>query len=135
MNDLFLDTSYLLALTLANDARHDQAIEHWRRLLPTSPRFVTTSYVLSEVATFLNSRGRHDKAVEVGARLLHSPSVRLIHVQESLFHEAWDYFQRHSDKAYSLTDCVSFVVMRDLGLTTALAFDVHFAQAGYLKEP
>ncbi len=45
------------------------------------------------------------------------------------------YFQRHHDKDYSLTDCISFVVMQKLGIRTAFAFDPHFVQAGFTKEP
>jgi uncharacterized protein len=99
------------------------------------PRLITTSYVFDEVVTFFNSRKRHAKAVEIGNLLLASPSVQLIHVNETLFHEAWEYFIQHSDKSYSLTDCVSFTVMRRLRLRTALSFDEHFVQAGFRKEP
>ena len=35
----------------------------------------------------------------------------------------------------SLTDCISFIVMRERGLTTALAFDNDFRQAGFISEP
>ena len=33
------------------------------------------------------------------------------------------------DKEWSLTDCVSFHLMRERGLTRALAYDLHFEQA------
>ncbi len=88
-----------------------------------------------EVVTFFNSRNRHAKAVEVGSRLLSSPTVELVHVAEALFHEGWQYFARHTDKSYSLTDCVSFMVMAQRGIRTALTFDRHFVQAGFEKLP
>ena len=47
----------------------------------------------------------------------------------------WSYFQKHQDKSYSLTDCISFVVMRDENINTAFAFDHHFVQAGFSKKP
>jgi len=47
----------------------------------------------------------------------------------------WTYFQRHQDKDYSLTDCISFLVMQRLGIGTAFAFDQHFVQAAFTKEP
>lgn len=135
MEPRFLDTGYLLALELANDINHQRALEHWHGLTLSLPPLVTTSYVFDETMTFFNSRGLHPKAVRVGSNLLRSPSVELIHVDEALFHEGWAYFQKHKDKEYSLTDCISFAVMRQRGIRTALAFDHHFTQAGFIKEP
>lgn len=132
---VFLDTSYVLALELSSDQYHAAAQRHWNRVKESIPLLVTTSYVLDEVVTFFNRIGHHSKAVEVGNALLHSSSVWLIHVDEALFYEGWAYFQQYQDKDYSLTDCISFVVMRNLGITTAYTFDRHFVQAGFLVEP
>lgn len=63
--------------------------------------------------------------------MLRSRSVRLIHVDDKLLDEGWRYFVRHDDKQYSLTDCISFVVMEQRGLRQAPTFDRHFAQAGF----
>ena len=135
MNAVFVDTSYLLALELSNDINHQAALRHWRRVSAALPPLVTTSYVFDEVVTFFNSRGLHSKAVQVGNSLLQSSSVRLVHVDEALFHEAWAFFTKHSDKSYSLTDCLSFVVMKHEGLSAAYTFDKHFIQAGFVREP
>lgn len=132
---VFLDTGYLLALELANDQHHQSAITHWRSFRVRLPELVTTDYVFDEVVTFLNSRGLHDKAVEVGNRLIQSPSVNLVHVDDDLFQSAWEYLQTHQDKTYSLTDCISFVLMHRLAITMALAFDQHFTQAGFERLP
>ncbi|NEP50033.1 MAG: PIN domain-containing protein, partial [Moorea sp. SIO3C2] len=114
MNCLFLDTSYLIALELADDQNHQITLNHWQSLDKTNLKLVTTSYVFDEVVTFLNSRYLHSKAVEIGKRLLTSSVVDLIQVNEVLFLEGWDYFQKYQDKSYSLTDCLSFVVMNKL---------------------
>ncbi|MDQ3509534.1 MAG: PIN domain-containing protein [Actinomycetota bacterium] len=139
MREAFLDAGYLIALEFRRDQNHAAALAHWRENVRTrqipQPQLVTTSYVFDEVVTYLNARGRHERAVEVGERLLHSPSVDLIHVDEDLFHKGFDYFKAHHDKRYSLTDCISFVIMTERGLATAFAFDHHFTQAGFAKEP
>lgn len=137
MTEAFLDTGYIIALEAADDQRHQDAVKHWQSLTSSFslPRLVTTSFVLDEAVTFLNSRNQHAKAVEVGNRLMGSPSVQFVHVDEALFYEGWRYFEQHTDKAYSLTDCISFVLMERLGIQTALAFDKHFAQAGFQKLP
>lgn len=135
MNAVFLDTGYVLALELSNDQNHRAAVTHWRGLRKRLPPLVTTSYVFAEVVTYFNSRGHHAKAVEVGDRLLTSPSVQFVQVDEGLFTEGWHYFQQYQDKDYSLTDCISFVVMKSFKLEIAFAFDQHFMQAGFKKTP
>ena len=78
---------------------------------PELTSIVTTTYVFDEVVTFFNACGRHQKAVEVGRRLLESRVVEMIRVNEALFEAGWSRFQARPDKRYSLTDCISFVVM------------------------
>ncbi len=96
---------------------------------------VTTSYVFDETITYLNSRNHHEKAVEVGENILLSPTIDLVHIDENLFFEGWTMFQQYKDKRYSLTDCISFIVIKQKDLETALAFDKHFVQAGFKTEP
>jgi uncharacterized protein len=135
MQTLFLDTSYLLALELADDGNHGAAVKHWSEIVANLPPLITTSYVFSETVTFFNSRGLHDKAVKLGHSLLRSQSVTLTHVDEMLFHQGWIYFESHRDKRYSLTDCISFLVMQKNSITDALTFDKHFDQAGFRAIP
>lgn len=135
MTTVFLDTSYIVALEITDDQYHSQALNYWQSLLSGAPQLVTTSFILDEVATFFNSRNHHSKAVEVGNNLLSSLSVNFIHVQKNLFEQGWNYFVKHADKAYSLTDCISFVVMQQLEIQVALTFDKHFDQAGFAKLP
>ena len=135
MSRAFLDTGYVIALETSDDQHHERAQEHWRDFLRQQPRLVTTSYVFDEIVTFFNRRGRHAKAVEVGERLLGSASVEVIHVDEALFEAGWSYFQGRADKRYSLTDCISFVVMERAGIVAALSFDRHFEQAGFKRVP
>ncbi|CAE6506480.1 Nucleic acid-binding protein [Nitrosomonas nitrosa] len=135
MTPVFIDTSYLLALELANDQHHSAALEHWKQVVKSPLQLVTTSYVFDEIVTFFNCRGYHTKAIETGNRLLHSPSVNMIHIDEALFYGGWFHFQQNQDKDYSLTDCISFIVMRRQNIQTAYTFDRHFVQAQFHSEP
>ncbi|MDQ3435938.1 MAG: type II toxin-antitoxin system VapC family toxin [Actinomycetota bacterium] len=131
---VFVDTGYLIALEDGDDGNHSPAREH-REGLREMPSLTTTSYIVDEVVTFFNVRGQHGKAVELGEALLSSPSVRMVHVGEGLLGRALDLLRRRPDKRYSLTDCVSFVVMCERGIATAFAFDRHFEQEGFVRMP
>ena len=59
------------------------------------------------------------------------PRVRLVPVSDELFQRGYEFYAAREDKDWSLTDCISFVVMRDEELQAALTHDQHFEQAGY----
>jgi predicted nucleic acid-binding protein len=58
-------------------------------------------------------------------RLERNPFVRIIPPSEAQFVEGFDLYRRRPDKAWSLTDCISFVVMQQEGLSEALTRDRH----------
>ena len=127
----FLDTSYILALEIKNESAHQPVLQNWVTLAQSKPLLVTTTYIFDETVTFFNSRNLHDKAVEVGNRLLSSPDIELVEIDKTLFNRGWQYFQKYQDKSYSLTDCLSFIVMEYREIITALTLDRHFLQAGF----
>jgi hypothetical protein len=130
-NLYFLDTSYIIALEIKNEDFHQQVLQHWLTLAKSKPFLMTTTYIFDEVVTFFNSRNLHYKAVEIGNRLLESPDIELIEIDKELFNQGWHYFQKYKDKSYSLTDCLSFIVMENQNIFTALTLDKHFRQAGF----
>lgn len=135
MSSVFLDTSYLIALEASDDQHHKEATQHWRETGPSLSSIIATTYVFDETVTFFNSRGRHEKAVEIGRRLRESRIVEIVPETKTLFETGWTRFQERPDKRYSLTDCISFAVMERSDIDTALAFDKHFQQAGYQCVP
>ena len=96
---------------------------------------ITSTWIFDEVVTFFNSRNKHGKAVEIGNRLLQSSFVTMIPVDSILFRKGWEVFQQYDDKSFSLTDCISFVIMRERENSEALTFDRHFTQAGFQRLP
>lgn len=63
--------------------------------------------------------------------LLDQPMVKIVPADTALFHRGVELFERRMDKKWSLTDCLSFVVMEEQGITDALTGDRHFEQAGF----
>src|SRR5438445_9553033 len=116
MTSLFLDANFVIALEVSDDQHHNEGTEHWKTLIDIPFSLVTTSYVFDEIVTFLNSRRQHDKAVSVGNNLLNVAHIQIIHVDETQFYEGWTFFEQHTDKTFSLTDCISFVLMKKLGI-------------------
>ena len=135
METLFLDAGSLIALEAEDDQYHSPALQYWNEFSLAPPSLITTTFVFDEVVTFFNNRNNHTKAVEIGDDLLGSNVIEMVEVDEALLLRGWKYFRDHSDKRYSLTDCISFVVMSERDITRALTFDRHFAQAGFEKIP
>jgi predicted nucleic acid-binding protein len=117
MNEFFVDTGYLLALELGNDQNHEAAQKYWQQIIVVSVKLLTTTYILNEVVTYLNSRGHHAKAVQIGEILLNSTTIELVHVDEALLQDSWGHFRQHQDKRYSLTDCVSLGIAQEVCAT------------------
>jgi len=132
---IFLDTSFLLALEWKRDQYHRQAKRHWQKLLKAKQTLLTTTFVISEAITFFNARALHQKAVDIGQALLNGSGIDVVFVDKDLFLEGWAFSQDHADKSYSLTDCISFVLMKERSVQRALCFDHHFVQAGLSIEP
>ncbi|MFP4219190.1 MAG: type II toxin-antitoxin system VapC family toxin [Phormidium sp.] len=134
-NAYFLDISYILALEILNEDAHQKVLQSWLILAQSKPYLFTTTYIFDETVTFFNSRNLHSKAIEVGERLLKSPDIELIQIDNNLFRLGWQYFKKYKDKSYSLTDCLSFVVMEQQEIAAALTLDRHFIQAGFQVLP
>jgi predicted nucleic acid-binding protein len=69
--------------------------------------------------------------VDVIEKAKNSSGIQLVRLSAELFDRGLDVFRSHQDKQWGLVDCISFVVMRDFGVTDALTHDVHFEQAGF----
>jgi predicted nucleic acid-binding protein len=135
MEQFFIDASFVLAVEVEDDSNHEAASQFMRKLSKRDPLCVTTDYVIVEIVNFLTSRRMKRSAVRVGHALMTGPEVCVVHVDQLLLQAGWQLFKRRMDKDYSLTDCISFEVMRRRKLTSTLTFDHHFAQAGFKMLP
>ena len=128
MKRVFGDSFYFIALLNERDAAHIQVRQFAAR---HRMHVVTTRWILAEVADALCQaawRGR------VGASLafMMARSKFTVHAQsDDLFERGLALYRSRADKDWSLTDCISFVVMADERLTDALTSDRHFEQAGF----
>ena len=126
---LFLDTFFVQALLNAADSYHERA----KLFLPhvaSAAEVVITEAVLIEIGNALSVRLRVPAAVFI-QRCYTTLNITVVPVDTRLFLRAVALFESRSDKTWGLTDCVSFVVMRDRDITDAATGDRHFQQAGF----
>jgi uncharacterized protein len=124
----FLDTSYLLALVLTDDVLHERA-DRWRNRV--TGELLTTEYVLLEFVDALSEPRLRSVAVQTVSLLRSRSAVRIVPATTVLMDEGLAFFAAHADKSWSLTDCISFLLMQRERLTDALTSDRHFEQAGF----
>ena len=128
MKPVFCDTFFFLAAINASDASHDEALS-WSNAYDGP--LLTTIWVITEVADAL--AGRQDRQVfELFYQTLQTDKrMRIVTAQQSQWERGLTLYFQRPDKKWSLTDCISFVVMSDEALQDALTGDRHFGQAGF----
>lgn len=94
-------------------------------------RLITSNYVFAETVTLCLARRGHHAATQVGMSLLRPEVVTMVRLSAEDERAAWELFLRRRDQEYSFTDCTSFVLMRRLGLTRAVALDDDFRREGF----
>ncbi len=128
-NRFFLDTAYVLALLNPNDIYHKQAKALLLSMQSAQEVWITEA-VLIEIGNAL-ARSNRSAAVAFINSCYVTPNVRVVPVDSPLLKRAIDFYNNREDKEWGLTDCISFIVMEDYGLTEALTTDEHFQQAGF----
>jgi hypothetical protein len=105
-------------------------------VMPDARRYVR----LSAARAYLNRPGRGrrrgvraDDALLAIAALSEDAKLRSAMPKDfaTQLDRAFDLYASRLDKDWGLTDCISFVVMRDRKTTRALTTDEHFAQASF----
>lgn len=129
--EIFLDTSYAIALSSPGDQHHRRAAELAEQLEREGRRLITTRAVALEIGNALAKPRHREAAVALLGLLDRDPAIEVVPFSEALYRSAVELFAERRDKEWGLTDCMSFVVMRERGLTDALTTDRHFGQAGF----
>ena len=138
MRQIFVDTSAWDAVADAGDPNSEIALL-FRDEIAGQCRLVVTNYILDELYTLLLMNIGYQRAAGFKHMLdvlVQEGILEVIWVSEDVATEAWTVFEQfNADKQWSFTDCVSYVVMKQRGITEAFAFDRHFAQMGFVRQP
>lgn len=127
----FVDTACWIGLLSKSDQLHLSAKRLYEKLFKDGYFFATTSAVINEAANSLSEPKYRRNVTEFYKRLMASPRVEIVFVDEVLWSKGWELYEKYSDKRWSLTDCISMAVMKERSLVEILTHDEHFRQAGF----
>lgn len=125
---VFVDTGFLVALTSKQDGLHEPALA-WSAALREP--LLTSEYVLVETINALSVARLRRQVYAIWDEINAAPEWEIVPVSWPMFQEAIAFHRQHADKEWSLTDCVSFILMRQRRVSRALTYDRHFEQAGF----
>jgi predicted nucleic acid-binding protein len=127
---MLLDTSGLLCLHFSTEPLHTQACVEYQKATVR----LTHSYIIAEYVALANARRfSRSSVLNFIVDLLSSPDIETVWVDEPIHRAAVELLIVRQDKTYSLCDAVSFILMRQRGITGALTTDRHFEQEGFVR--
>jgi uncharacterized protein len=126
--DVFVDTSFVVALVNQRDQHHLKALDLSSQFEPR--HLLTTDAVLLEIGNALAKNFR-TASIQVIEDFLTSSKIQIVHLYPDLFHKGFSLYRSRLDQSWGLIDCVSFIVMREAGIVESLTADKHFEQAGF----
>ena len=134
-NKLFADTSGWASLFDDRQSNHTKAVQLFMQTRQQQISVVTTNYVITELVALLHSPLRlpRPQIFQIVDSLKTTDYLEIIHVDFATDTAAWNLCKSRPDKAWSLVDCTSFVIMQQLNLQRALTTDRHFEQAGFTR--
>lgn len=132
---MLVDTGALVGRYLPADQHHIPAVEGWRRIKEERLTFYISTLVLSETLTLLGRFAGNRFAAETGRLILALPPTRILRPEPKDELQAVEWMEKFADQGVSFCDCVSFVLMRRLGLRRVFGFDRHFESAGFQLWP
>lgn len=131
MNQVFVDTSAILALLVATDEAHPAAKRAFAQLAAREVALLTTSYVLVETYALLGRR--LGIAAVRGFREQFAPLLEVVWVGQGLHERALDTLLQRQSRQLSLVDVTSFLVIGEQRIEEVFAFDRHFEEEGFRR--
>ncbi len=125
---LFADTGFWIGLLQPRDALSRRCVQWWDS---AARPIVTTEYVMIETLGRLADVRLRGEAVRLYDAVVELDDIVYLPASPARFAVGLKLYRSRPDKAWSLTDCISFGVMREHRITEALAYDRHFEQAGF----
>lgn len=129
MKPVFLDTVGLIALWDSADQWHRDADAAFARMVTSHAAYVTTPQILMECGNAAARKPYRTRVVALKQML--EAGGGLVDPTDAELQQAWRDYERGRPGDPGIVDCVSFAVMRRLGLVDAFTNDQHFKAAGF----
>jgi predicted nucleic acid-binding protein len=129
---VFLDTGFAIALLSPRDQYHAAALRLAAEIQRQGTKVITSDAVLLEIGAALAKLTYRLAAIKLIDGLRFDSKVEVIPLDNKLFDAGYQLFRKRPDKEWSLTDCISFIIMQEQHISQALAADEHFRQAGLI---
>jgi predicted nucleic acid-binding protein len=130
---VFVDTSGIVATLNPRDDNHQMAAERWKALLSGDEPLYITNYALVETIAVLSRRLGFQAVRAFQTSVV--PAFEVFWVDQDVHERAMAALLTVGQRDVSLVDCVSFEVMRRVGLDIAFAVDAHFREQGFQCVP
>jgi uncharacterized protein len=128
---VLLDTSFILALENRDDPLYEKAKTIARDLALEEAILVIHWGIMLEIGDGYARVDRREKGCKLLDKIQHEEGFQIVPLTESLFTNALALHRDRPDKNWGLTDCISFILMQQEGISEALTADIHFRQAGF----
>lgn len=131
MRILFADTFYWIAILNPKDEWHSKVIKFSNTL--TDYKLIVTDEIIDEIFNFFAKHGKQmrEKVYQLSQAISKDPNIEIITPTPSIRQAGIELYGKRLDKGYSLTDCISIVVMKDRNIPEVLTHDYHFTQEGF----
>lgn len=129
---IYVDTGALIALASEEDRYHQAAQKVFADYHKDGFKFAMCHYVLSELLTWMRCKEKIpvNKVLQF-IKSFEVADIQIIGITQDLFGEALQMMAKYKDQYFSMADCVSFVVMKELKTKNVFTTDKHFSIAGY----
>jgi predicted nucleic acid-binding protein len=125
----FADTFFFVAMLDATDHHHGSVLAH---MAENDDFYITTRWILVETGNALGGSKFRSQTAKFLLDIEQNPDVKIVEPSDDLYQQGLRLYASRPDKSWSLTDSISFAVMKEQSLTEALTLDRHFAQAGFV---
>ena len=131
MKAIFADTFYWIALLNSRDTWHLEVVKVSQEI-SNSP-LVISDGIIDELFAYSSKRGNllRLKVSELYKIFRKDPNIQIISYSPQIRQKAIDLYEQRPDKGYSLVDCISMVIMKEMRISEVLTNDKHFAQEGF----